>query len=507
MKRRTFGKLLSAVGIMYPVSKSTAKPLRKKQSKSLPAVTNNGNSVEICLNSRYSFHSGYTTETSEQIIANTLWATAQAPLIASERIIYVALSDNLYRYQFQNGNHILEVHAEGDHRTESSTAFEIGVATDPSDAIEDAGVALHWAQLASTAFWSSTHNQPGCCPKDSAMYDANSNWNPASTIHLVNCYGQMSSVNGLKDDLVASSSDSSLPDPVTNGTISLEDTITDVQFGTSFETVDLTAEQISQILWAAYGCTPHSIGAANGLTVASWNFKYFITGKIYVVSAAGVENYLMRNAASAVNSTDHKLTRIADEDVRTSLRNTVDSLPGDAPVYFIFCASKVDRESRLEAGYCGSSALLQATTLGLQGHYYATFSAEQREAIQQVCSLPASSIPLLIFSAGQKRTTGNHVRGNSTVSRQENSLVISPNPFRNSVKFTLKKPSSGTHISIVNIQGREVTRLFVNNTSTEQSKIIWDGSDRYGRQVSPGIYTCVYSLNGKKETYRLNRKK
>lgn len=507
MKRRSFGKLLSTAGVLLPFSQSIAKSHTSKQATlSLPEIIDNGNSVEICLNSRYSFHGGYSTSTTNQIIANTLQATAAAPLLATGRTIYAALSDNLYLYNYVNGEHHLEIHTAGDKRTESTTAFEIGVATDPADAVEDAGAALHWAQLASIAFWSSGSNQPGCCPKDSAMYDANDKWNPASTIHLVNCYGRMSSVNGLTDELVAVSSDSSLSAPSTDSDMSFEHAIANIKYGTKFDPTDLSAEQISQILWASYGCTPHSImGNAAGITVASWMYKYFITNKIYVISSNGVDNYMMRTSPTSANSKEHKLTNITNDDVRSALRGSISSLPSEAPVYFIFCGSQFSREQRLEAGYCGSSALLQTTSLGLQGHYRAQFSDNEKVAIQNACSIPSDDIPLLIFSAGKSKTTTTenhrHKKSFSGIG-----VSTSPNPFTSSTTFSVKHTNNLIRITIVNSRGQEITRLTKTPLSTGTETVYWNGTDKKGRIVAPGVYTCHLSSGTMKKTFHISRK-
>jgi len=507
MKRRSFGKLLSTAGIVVPFSKSFARPLATNQATvALPDVIDNGNSVEICLNSRYSFHGGYTKNTSNQIIANILRATAAAPLMATDRIIYAALPDNLYSYKYENGMHLVEVHESGDKRTESNTAFEVGVATNPSDAIEDAGAALHLAQLASTAFWSTNNDQPGCCPKDSAMYDANTQWNPASNIHLVNCYGQMSSVNGLTDERVAVSSDNSLPPPSTDGEMSFEQAVANIEFGTSFDSTDLSKEQISQILWASYGCTPHSImGQAAGITVASWNYKYYITGKIYVISSTGVDKYQMRNPASSANSKEHKLNNITNDDLRSTLRSALSSLPSEAPVYFIFCGSKFVREQRLEAGYCGSSALLQTTSLGLQGHYCAGFSENERTAIQTACSIPSGDIPLLVFSAGNSKGTGTsrHTFKKAFLNIR---VSTSPNPFTRHVTFSMKNSQKPIHITIVNSRGRTVTQLHAAAVSTGNATIHWDGTDKTGIRIAPGIYTCLLTSGSTTQTFHITRK-
>ena len=490
MKRRAFTKMLALSGASLSVRSNWTTRLPGSSSPPvLPDIYDNNHSLAVCINSRYSFHGGYSTATTPEIIANTLWATARTPPIASERTVYIALPDNLYRYRFENEKHLLEIHLNGDKRTEAATAFEIGVATNPADAAEDAGAALHWAQLESVAFWNNRSNQPACCPKDSATSDANSTWRPSSEIHLVNCFGQTNSVAGLVTDCVAISSDGTLPAPaVDDNGISLEAAMRHPLFGTTFTDKDLTLPQISQILWAAYGSTPHSIGTTTGTSVASWNAKYFLTGRIYLVSSAGVQKFQTRSSSGALSSRDHRLETVSGNDCRTALRQTLARLPQSAPVYIIFCGSEITREQRIEAGYCGSGALLQATALGIQGHYCALFTPEERSAIQQVCGISSNDQPLLVFSAGHPSGTDT---GSQRTIRPEHLFYASaaPNPFVNTTRITMTSDLSGpVTVRFFNQAGKLLRSMVVTRSS---GTLHWDGRDRHGRVLPPGIYTCT----------------
>jgi len=487
MKRRAFTKLMAAAGIAGSVRRGWTAQLANKSAPTLPQIAMNGNSVEICINSRYSFHSGYSATMDSQVMANALWAAASAPLIASQRTIYAATADGVYTYSYADGEHHLETHVTGNKLSERSAAFEIGIATDPQGATEDAGVALHWAHLASVAFWTTAVNCPACCPKESGKSNANSTWDPSSEIHCVNCYGTSASVTGLVTTVKALSSDSSLPSPVTNGTVSLEDAIANPIFGTDFKSDDLTPAQISQILWAAYGCTPHMAVTAQGLSVASHMMGYFLTGRIYVLSSPGVQQFYMRQGTDS-GSADHRIESISAQDARPALRSAVPRLPQNAPVYIVFCGRVIEYKQLIEAGYCGGGALLQATALGLQGHYAAQFTDTERSAIQSACNIPDSNLPMLVFSVGKKNATATKT-GRSTEVRAELHIAARPAGRDGKILLTIGgcSPKEAT-IRIFDSTGRLVKTL---RPLSGSESLLWDGTDRRGRTVAAGRYTCT----------------
>lgn len=487
MKRRAFTRLMAAAGIAGSVRRGWAAKLSNRSVPTLPQIAMNGNSVEICINSRYSFHSGYSATVDSQVMANALWAAASAPLIASQRTIYAATADGVYTYSCADGEHRLETHVTGNKLSERSAAFEIGIATDPQGATEDAGVALHWAHLASVAFWTTAVNCPACCPKESAKSNANSAWDPSSEIHCVNCYGTSASVTGLVTTVKAGSSDFSLPDPVTNGTVSLEEAIANPVFGTDFKPDDLTPAQISQILWASYGCTPHMAVTAQGLSVASHMMGYFLTGRIYVLSSLGVQQFYMRQGTDS-GSSDHRIELISGHDVRPALRSAVSRLPQNAPLYIVFCGRVIEYKQLIEAGYCGGGALLQATALGLQGHYAARFTETERSAIQSACNIPEANLPMLVFSAGIKNATASKTAGR-TADQARLRLVAHPagSDGKTLLRFDGCSPQEAT-IRIFNPSGGLVKTL---RPSAGSQSLLWDGTDRRGRVVAAGRYTCT----------------
>ena len=155
------------------------------QVESLPPPVPHAYSLEILSNSRYSVHSGFTSSLSNQVLSNVLWAMSKSPGFGSTyREIYVATPANVYLYDPQG--HVLNVHLSGNHRYSSNSAFEVGIAVQRH---EEAGLAIQAGLIAATAFWTKSGCTNGHCPMAFAANYANSNWNPAHTINMVDVFG------------------------------------------------------------------------------------------------------------------------------------------------------------------------------------------------------------------------------------------------------------------------------------------------------------------------------
>ncbi|MCP4602058.1 MAG: twin-arginine translocation signal domain-containing protein [Proteobacteria bacterium] len=385
-----------------------------QDNKTLPASKVNTFSTEIVLNSRRAVKRGYRGALDDQILSNILWAMTSAPLIGSTRTMYVAMQDGIYLYD--PSQHSLSIHKTGNFLSENNLAFEIGVT---SDLVEDTGSAILYGHLATTSFWADTSDKPCCCTKGSAAENARATWEVESTIHMANCYGHKRAVFGIVDELVAKSSDSSLPDPSTDGEMLLEDAISNLDYSDKFAPDELTLQELSQIVWASYGCTPHySEWGPAALTVGSARARYYLSGRIYLVHSQGVETYHHRDPSGQRRTRDHRLETVTDEDRRVELQSAIPELPKTAPNYFVFCADceedaedtedteaaectdEIETYPLLEAGFCGASSLLQATSIGLRGYLTADFDPAERAAIVNALSIPETRQPLLIFSAG-----------------------------------------------------------------------------------------------------------
>jgi len=346
----------------------------------LPAPIVTGNSVELCLNSRYSQHTLSGTASNQQL-SNVLYGAGKAPITGVYRNIYVATQTATYLYD--PNNHSLSWYSD---EVTDQGAFVISY---DRELAFDAGVSYMPAFLASVSLWESTESAVSSCPKGTKVY-----------------FG-VQGVRGFTPELVARSSVPEgepgwLPDPSTTGENSVEVVLANLNYVDSFDQTNLTLQQISQILWAGYGCTPHTTSNGRaGLTVPSAFANYYLTGTIYLANENGVYRYHNRNPSTDLTTRDHRIEQISSDDVRGGLQSAVSGLP-QAPCYVILCldSSYVGRYAHLETGFVASNMLIQASAIGLGCHFKTELTSGEQGSIQTATSIPSSDIPQVVVSIG-----------------------------------------------------------------------------------------------------------
>jgi hypothetical protein len=359
---------------------------------SLPPPIVTGNSVEICLNSRYSQHSLSRTAASIQQLSNILWAAGKAPFTGSYRNIYVVAPGGTYLYD-PNG------HSLSWHSNEATNDGAFAIRYD-SELDFDSGLSFMPALLASVSLWKSSESPVESCPKGLGL--------PKTRLFF-----GVKAVKGLTSQLVVHSSVPQgqpgwLPDPCTAGGDSLEEVLANLNYVSSdrFGTqTNLTPQQISQILWAGYGCSAHTASGKAGLTVPSAWANYYLTQRIYLANENGVYRYHnRRNPGTDLTTRDHRIEQINSADVRGNLRSAVSGLPA-APCYVILClnpsyAGQELEFARLETGFVAGSMLIQASAIGLGCHFKTKLTSGEQSGIQTATNIPASHAPQAIVSIG-----------------------------------------------------------------------------------------------------------
>ncbi len=461
--------------------------------ETLPPPVFNRHSFSLLSNSRYSVHSGFTGSLPTNVLANILWGMARVPRVSNQFEIYVATPTNLYRYDPEN--HTLILHLTGNRRSNSNSAFEIGIA---SDRYEDAGFAIQVGQLAGVAFWDSAGSNVVSCPMQSATNYANNNWQPNYPIRMVNVYGR-ASVRGLDTTCLARSSDSTLPLPQTIGSDTFEVLLLHLRQDSIFSPIELPIDKISQLLWSAYGVTPHTTAnGRRGLTVPSAVANYYITGKIYLVKETGVYRYRNRLPSGSLTTADHRLELHLSGDRREQLRSASRRIPATAPVYIVIgVGDTTSNYHLLEAGFAGIQLLLQANSLNLSGFLTVPLTPSERSAIRTALELPPSDFPALVFSGGEYATFVKEPEAKIA------SLQI-PSLNRTGFSFDLFIASPGVaHFTIYDLTGQTVRSFKKTFSSFGHHPVFWDGKDETGRLVRPGIYFLCLKIGERKVVRKL----
>jgi hypothetical protein len=186
-----------------------------------------------------------------------------------------------------------------------------------------------------------------------------------------------------------------------------------LRYVSSFSQTNLTLQQISQILWAGYGCTAHtSSNGRAGLSVPSAWANYYLTRSIYIANENGVFRYHNRNPETNLSTRDHRLEQIDSAsagrsgsrpaDARGRLQTALSDLP-EAPCYIILCLNSsdvTDEYARLETGFVAGNILIQATAINLGCHFKAGLTSNEQRDIRTATNIPSSHVPQAIVSIG-----------------------------------------------------------------------------------------------------------
>jgi hypothetical protein len=470
-------------------------------AESLPEPVRHDYSFEQLTNSRHSVHSGFDDSLPAQVMANVLWAMSRVPRPASDSLeLYVATGENVYRYDPAGSR--LAVHRAGDHRYNSGSAFEVGVAADCPEA---AGMAIQAGLLAGSAFGSLENGPyPGTipgpavasCPMKWAADHAARDWKPDHPVQMVAVFGR--AVSGPLDTLcVAGSSDSGLPAPHVFGPDTFEAVVADLRQDSSFSSVGLSLENVSQLLWAAYGVTPHlTYNRRQGLTVPSAMASFYLTARIYVVGRDEVSRYHNRLPPGTDLATrDHRLERVAAGDRRPQLRAASDRIPGSAPTYFLVCVPDTGFDAALmEAGFAGLQLLAQARALGLAGFLVVPLSRAERSAIAWALELPGGHVPALVFACGEaERAVADGGLDHGVVAIVRAQPAIRRGNLR--VEYRLRRAGQ-VRVEVFDMLGRPVRLLLNEQQSSGYHAVTWDGTGEDGVRLKRGTYLVVVVSGG-----------
>jgi SagB-type dehydrogenase family enzyme len=194
-----------------------------------------------------------------------------------------------------------------------------------------------------------------------------------------------------------------LPEPVKDGSISVEQALLNRRSSRSFSNDPLTIQDVAQLLWAAQGVTNEmgfrtapSAGAIYPLEI------YVASGNVNKLSP-GLYHYL---------SESHDLELVASGDHRITIYEAALSQAGvkDAQAVFIFCGvfpRTIEKYGRrgmqyvfMEAGHAAQNILLQAEAMGFA---HLPIGAFNDDVLREIMKIDENTYPLYIIPVGHKK--------------------------------------------------------------------------------------------------------
>ena len=203
-----------------------------------------------------------------------------------------------------------------------------------------------------------------------------------------------------------------LPAPNTDGTVSVEKTLAGRRSQRQYSDEPITLEQLSQILWAAYGisypapATPNTAApnTASLRTAPSAGALYPL--EIYAVAGnvVGIEPGVYRYIAE-----EHKIEMTVEGDVRRQLCDAAlgQAMVRQAPALLVYSGvfertaarygERANRYVYIELGHSAQNVYLQTEALGLGTCAIGAFADED---VRRILNLPADEQPLYIMPIG-----------------------------------------------------------------------------------------------------------
>ena len=200
-----------------------------------------------------------------------------------------------------------------------------------------------------------------------------------------------------------------LPSPKTAGNVSVEEALANRRSHRHFQNRELSAEQLSQILWSAYGIThpmPDSPLLQGGLrTAPSAGALYPLEIYAVVGNVNGIEAGVYKYASQR-----HMLVRTIDKDIREGLGAAAlgEYMVRDAPATIVYCAvfsrntQKYGERGRaryvlIDLGHAAQNMYLQAEALHLGTCAIGAFKDGK---VRELLQLSAEEEPLYLMPVG-----------------------------------------------------------------------------------------------------------
>lgn len=196
----------------------------------------------------------------------------------------------------------------------------------------------------------------------------------------------------------------SLPEPLTDGSSSLEKSLSLRRSVRSFTSTPVSLNSISQLMWAAQGITEPRRGFRTSPSAgATFPLEVFVVATNVVDLEAGLYQYIIG---------DHTLEKKIDGDLREPLLASalMQQWISQAAAIVVICADYSRTTARygergiryvhMECGHVGQNIALQAVAMDLGTTMVGAFYDEQ---LKDVLQLPDDLEPLYIIPVGHPR--------------------------------------------------------------------------------------------------------
>ena len=197
-----------------------------------------------------------------------------------------------------------------------------------------------------------------------------------------------------------------LPTPRIDGEVSVEQALSERRSRRNFQNKAVSAEQLSQILWAVYGITQPRPDAPRGGLRTTPSAGALFPLQIYVVigNVEGIEPGVYRYI-----SEEHKIIQVISGDVRSALaeaslgQRSVQNAPAivaysaDFEIMLPRYGERGIMYTYIEVGHSAQNVYLQAEALGLGTVAVGAFTDSM---VTEVLNLPENETPLYLMPFG-----------------------------------------------------------------------------------------------------------
>jgi len=227
------------------------------------------------------------------------------------------------------------------------------------------------------------------------------------SLNILNCSPEKKQIDTMDETVIK------LPEPLLKSNVSIEEALQQRRSVREYADEALTIQEISQLLWAAYGITQHAVNGPD-----------FLRGGFRTAPSAGalypLEFYIIAGKVEGLipgiykyNSEKHELLKVLDGDKRKDVCNAAleQDMFETAPATIVITAevartaSKYGARGRehyiwLEAGHSAQNICLQCVSLNLGT---CTVGAFDDSKIIRVLNLKGEEEPVYLLPLGRKR--------------------------------------------------------------------------------------------------------